>query len=589
MADKKITEYDVVDFTKSSTKVLGVKSGRTKQVTLGDAAEHDAADFAAANHTHSDMVKTVTVNGTTYSPTNGNVSFDVQGGSVTVDDALSGTSENPVQNKVIKGVLDTKVDAVSGKGLSTNDYTTEEKNKLSGIDLTNYVQTNDARLLPNVEMDLEYTLEMSGWQITNVSYSFPDDTIPTYPTARITVNETVHLYMNGSKIADVTLPQYGMFSNVTSILNQSTSNPIVYMCVPILFGQTTMLSEMDIVNGNLTIYDPLYWINQLAPVAMSGSYNDLLNKPEIPNAPVALSNDYDDLDNKPTIPSKMSQLENDKRYIQNMEAVEMEGYKQLFYIETDGTQCITTPIIPNQNTGFEIEYMSNTAATASNAPQIINAGGRGTQNRFAISLYKASGLTGEVMIKTTSVTAKIDANARQILKYVNDGTNKTITYSDDSTATVESSDDWTAKDTGGNDAPLVLFGLKTTTGYDRCFSGRLYRLKIYNLTTLAYDFVPAMRKSDNVVGLYEAVNDVFYTDDRASANPFGHGDDEILDRVSQLIMDRNIVSDNNFTNAYKNKVDKADNILTSVPASDGTYVLKATVSDGSVTYNWVAE
>lgn len=34
----------------------------------------------------------------------------------------------------LKGKLDLKVDAVSGKGLSTNDFTTEEKNKLSGIE-----------------------------------------------------------------------------------------------------------------------------------------------------------------------------------------------------------------------------------------------------------------------------------------------------------------------------------------------------------------------------------------------------------------------------------------------------------------------
>ena len=594
MADKKITEYDVVDFTKSSTKVLGVKSGRTKQVTLGDAAEHDAADFAAANHTHSDMVKTVTVNGTTYSPTNGNVSFDVQGGSVTVDDALSGTSENPVQNKVVKGALDGKVDAVSGKGLSTNDYTTEEKNKLSGIDLTNYVQTSDSRLIPTVTMDLEYTFEITDYTVSNVSYSFPNNEVPTVASARIAVNETVHLYMKGSKIADITITQYGLFSNTESVLNQGVTSTVIYICVPIMYGQSTMLCDMYINNGNLTIFDPLYFINMLSSVARTGSFNDLTDVPNFLTgsdvADVAISGDYDDLLNKPTIPTKISQLENDKRYIQNMETVEMEGYKQLFYIETDGTQCITTPIIPNQNTGFEIEYMSSVSPTASNAPQIINAGGRGTQNRFAISLYKASGLAGEVMIKTTSVTAKIDANARQILKYINDGTNKTVIYADGSTASVESSGDWTAKDTGGNDAPLVLFGLKTTTGYDRCFSGRLYRLKIYNLETLAYDFVPAMRKSDNVVGLYEAVNDVFYTDDRVGANPFGHGDDEILDRVSQLIMDRNIVSDNNFTNAYKNKIDNLDSIITSVPTSaDGTFVLKATVSDGSVTYNWVAE
>lgn len=70
-----------------------------------------------------------------------------------VDTALSSTSTNPVQNKVVNTAIsnlislvgDTavstqissavanKVDAVSGKGLSTNDYTTAEKTKLSGI------------------------------------------------------------------------------------------------------------------------------------------------------------------------------------------------------------------------------------------------------------------------------------------------------------------------------------------------------------------------------------------------------------------------------------------------------------------------
>lgn len=67
-----------------------------------------------------------------------------------VDSELSSTSTNPVQNKAVYAKLDTliggtpvseqinaaitnKVDKVSGKGLSTNDYTTNEKNKLSGI------------------------------------------------------------------------------------------------------------------------------------------------------------------------------------------------------------------------------------------------------------------------------------------------------------------------------------------------------------------------------------------------------------------------------------------------------------------------
>lgn len=52
---------------------------------------------------------------------------------VTVDSALSTTSENPVQNKVITNALNTKVDKVDGKGLSTEDYTTVEKTKLGAI------------------------------------------------------------------------------------------------------------------------------------------------------------------------------------------------------------------------------------------------------------------------------------------------------------------------------------------------------------------------------------------------------------------------------------------------------------------------
>ena len=51
----------------------------------------------------------------------------------TIDSALSSTSTNPVQNKIVNSALSNKVDKVSGKGLSTNDFTTAEKEKLSGI------------------------------------------------------------------------------------------------------------------------------------------------------------------------------------------------------------------------------------------------------------------------------------------------------------------------------------------------------------------------------------------------------------------------------------------------------------------------
>lgn len=70
------------------------------------------------------------------------------GAEITIDNELSSTSENPIQNKVIKTELDNKVDKVTGKGLSTNDYTDEEKEKLAGI---------TAGAEPNVQSDWNQT------------------------------------------------------------------------------------------------------------------------------------------------------------------------------------------------------------------------------------------------------------------------------------------------------------------------------------------------------------------------------------------------------------------------------------------------
>ena len=51
-----------------------------------------------------------------------------------VDSSLSLTSYNPVQNRTVTSALNTKVDKVSGKELSTNDFTDALKTKLQGIE-----------------------------------------------------------------------------------------------------------------------------------------------------------------------------------------------------------------------------------------------------------------------------------------------------------------------------------------------------------------------------------------------------------------------------------------------------------------------
>lgn len=53
---------------------------------------------------------------------------------IAIDDELSSESEHPVQNRIITEALSGKVDSVSGKGLSSNDFTDALKQKLDNID-----------------------------------------------------------------------------------------------------------------------------------------------------------------------------------------------------------------------------------------------------------------------------------------------------------------------------------------------------------------------------------------------------------------------------------------------------------------------
>ena len=74
---------------------------------------------------------------------------------INIDNFLDSLSENAVSNFVVANELAKKVNAVTGKGLSTNDYTTNDKNKLSGIEsgaqvnIIESVKLNGTALVPD--------------------------------------------------------------------------------------------------------------------------------------------------------------------------------------------------------------------------------------------------------------------------------------------------------------------------------------------------------------------------------------------------------------------------------------------------------
>lgn len=65
--------------------------------------------------------------------------------------SLSGDNSSDIQN--ILKAMDNKVDKVSDKGLSTNDYTNTDKNKLAG--LSNYNDAALRALITNIDNRLK--------------------------------------------------------------------------------------------------------------------------------------------------------------------------------------------------------------------------------------------------------------------------------------------------------------------------------------------------------------------------------------------------------------------------------------------------
>jgi hypothetical protein len=58
---------------------------------------------------------------------------------------------------------------------------------------------------------------------------------------------------------------------------------------------------------------------------------------------------------------------------------------------------------------------------------------------------------------------------------------------------------------------LILFGINRS-GSKMLGLGRIYSCQIWNDGTLIRNYIPVVRKSDGKAGLYDKVNNVFYTD-----------------------------------------------------------------------------
>ena len=177
-------------------------------------------------------------------------------------------------------------------------------------------------------------------------------------------------------------------------------------------------------------------------------------------------------------------------------------YQEVEYIESSGTQYIDTGVVATS--GFEIDIKINIDTVTDIMAPILYAHEPSEpykRNFIAYTSSKKMEIDAGDKITQTSVTLKgddvIKASNVENNFYLNvNGTNYTPTVT-----TAASNLEYSGR------TMHLLHGNGYDVGYT---SGKVYYCKITVDGTLVRSFVPCYRKSDNVAGLYDLINGVFY-------------------------------------------------------------------------------
>lgn len=147
----------------------------------------------------------------------------------------------------IKTALGGKVDAVSGKGLSTNDYTSAEKQKLSGIasdaqaNVIESVKVNGTKLTPSSKA-VDVTVPTKVSQLTNDSGFQTSTQVDSIVTGKGYQTQTQVQSLINSAVGNITSIRY---EKVTSLPLQG-SNGVIYLVAH--------------SHGTQYIYDEYIWL-----------------------------------------------------------------------------------------------------------------------------------------------------------------------------------------------------------------------------------------------------------------------------------------------------------------------------------------
>ncbi len=200
-------------------------------------------------------------------------------------------------------------------------------------------------------------------------------------------------------------------------------------------------------------------------------------------------------------------------------------YQELYYIESDGAQYINTNYIPNNETKVEcvvdrpiapangyVWYPFATENDSTNGQFTVFESTNGAGEKYAALTWGKVATSEVVTGATTSYSKSLFVLQNGVLTYDN---NKTITSPQ-------------AGQTFNCIKPITLFKrLGTASNF---VPVRIYSFKLYQGTALIMNLLPARRKADGELGMYDTISKTFLTNQ--DTGTFTASEDKLIDTTS---------------------------------------------------------
>lgn len=216
-----------------------------------------------------------------------------------------------------------------------------------------------------------------------------------------------------------------------------------------------------------------------------------------------------------------------------------DTFTELAYIEGTGSQYIDTGKVFNSNYTYKFKFKKSSANNVPFAGYRTGSGATSGQNcsftyvSSYLGLYYATGST------SSNNTLLCSNNTNEHIVVLNPS---------NSILTLDGESRWSASFLTSEVISSRNFYIfndnrpSMTTG----MSGRFYYYQVYNGSTLVQDLVPAKRKADDVVGMYDLVSGSFLTN--AGSGSFSYGE---LQGVIVIMTDNAKNTKKDFRERYK--------------------------------------